>query len=53
MRLELFVNVHQAVASAVHRFTNLDVVVIPTELFIGLRARKELGAAKEEADTGN
>jgi hypothetical protein len=53
MRLEFFVNVNQAVASAVHRFANLDVVVVPTELLIGLWARKELGAAKEEADTGN
>jgi hypothetical protein len=51
--LELLVDVEHAVASTVHGVTNLDVVVVPTELFVGLRAGQEFGATEEVADTGN
>jgi hypothetical protein len=51
--LELFVDVEHAVANAVHGVTDLNVVVVPAELFVGLRAGQELGAAEEVADTGN
>jgi hypothetical protein len=51
--LELFVDVEHAVASTVHRVANFDVVVVPAELLVGLRAGQELGATEEVADTGN
>jgi len=51
--LEFFVDVEHAVAGAVRRIANLNIVVVPAELLVGLRARKEVGATKEEADTGN
>lgn len=53
VRLELLVDVEHAVASTVHGVANLDVVVVPSELLVGLRAREELGATKEVADTSN
>jgi hypothetical protein len=53
LRLELLVNVQHAVASAVLRVTNLNVVVVPTELLIRLDAGQEVGAAEEVADAGN
>jgi hypothetical protein len=53
MRLEFLVNVDHAVASTVHGVANLDVVVVPSELLVGLRAGEESSATKEEADAGN
>jgi hypothetical protein len=51
--LEFLVNVEHVVACTVRGVANLDIVVIPAELLVRLRARKEIGAAKEEADAGN
>jgi len=50
---EFLVDVEHAVASTVHGVANLDVVVVPAELLVGLGAGEELGAAEEVADTGN
>ena len=53
MRLELLVDVEHAVASAIRRVANLDVVVVPAELLVRLDAGEEVGAAKEVADAGD
>jgi hypothetical protein len=51
--LKFLVNVEHVVAGTVRWVANLDIVVIPAELLVRLWARKEIGAAKEEADAGN
>jgi hypothetical protein len=53
LRLEFLINVEHVVTCTVRWVANLDIVVIPTEFLVRLRARKEIGAAKEEADAGN
>jgi hypothetical protein len=51
--LKLLVNVQHAVAGTILGVANLDVVVVPAELLVGLRAREKVGAAEEVADSGN
>lgn len=53
MGLELFVDIEHAVAGAVQGVADFDIVVIPAELLVGLRAGQELGAAEEVANAGN
>ena len=53
LRLELLVDVEHAVARTILRVANLDVVVVPAELLVGLDAGQEVGAAEEVADTSN
>jgi len=51
--LKFLVDVQHAVASAVLRVANLDVIVVPAELLVRLDAGKEVGAAEEVANTGD
>jgi len=53
LRLELLVDIEHAVASTIRRVANLDVVVVPAELLVGLDAGKEVGATEEVADAGD
>lgn len=53
MGWEFLVDVEHAVASTVHGVADLDEVVVPAELLVGLRAGEELGAAEEVANTSN
>lgn len=53
LRLEFLVDVEHAVAGAVLRIADLNVVVIPAELLVRLDARKEVGATEEVANTGD
>jgi len=53
MWLELLVDVEHVVADTVDWVADLNVVVVPTELLIGLRARKEVSATEEIAYAGD
>ena len=53
LRLKFLVDVQHAVAGTVLRVADLDIVVVPAELLVGLDARKEVGTAEEVADTSD
>jgi hypothetical protein len=53
MWLKLLVDVEHAVAGTIHRVANFNIVVVPTELLVGLWAGQKLGATEEVADTSN
>jgi hypothetical protein len=45
--------VEHAVASTIRGITNLDIVVVPAELLVGLWSWEEICATEEEANTGD
>lgn len=53
MRGELLVDVEHAEASTIGGVANLDIVVVPSELLVELRAGEEVGTSEEVADSGN